>query len=311
MKKDLWLPKGFQLSDGSAITTVLLSGEDWQIYETDGTNNVLLVKPCLQQKWVKLRLLEDALFANVDFGKTSLKALSSPKTYQLATLDGNISMPSKVDAMAFALALRSSRACSPDVSFHDAIYVEQYSKLLPTWTLTSFVEDDVVLGTWITGGVGVSAKSFRRLSNLVGWMSKDELAQVISAAGFPFSNDGNQLVMEESTVQNTVESKIDIGKRDSEHKLNDPLEKPTLKLPGRPMLEDFFNEHVIDIISHADQYSALGIDFPSAIVLYGPPGCGKTYAVERLVEFLDWPCYSIDSNTVSYTHLTLPTTERV
>lgn len=70
MKKDLWLPKGFQLSDGSAITTVLFSGEDWQIYETDGTNNVLLVKPCLQQKWVKLRLLEDALFANVDFGKS-------------------------------------------------------------------------------------------------------------------------------------------------------------------------------------------------------------------------------------------------
>lgn len=33
----------------------------------------------------------------------------------------------------------------------------------------------------------------------------------------------------------------------------------------------------------------MGIDFPSAVVLHGPPGCGKTFAVERLIEFLDLP----------------------
>ena len=50
----------------------------------------------------------------------------------------------------------------------------------------------------------------------------------------------------------------------------------------------------------------MGIDFPSAIILHGPPGCGKTFAVERLVEFIDWPCYSIDSNSVGspYIHET-------
>ena len=50
----------------------------------------------------------------------------------------------------------------------------------------------------------------------------------------------------------------------------------------------------------------MGIDFPSAIVLHGPPGCGKTFAVERLVEFIDWPSYSIDSNSVGspYIHET-------
>ena len=78
------------------------------------------------------------------------------------------------------------------------------------------------------------------------------------------------------------------------------------QLPGRPFLEEFFNEHVIDIIYNAQNYQALGIDFPSAIVLHGPPGCGKTFAVERLVEFLDWPSYSIDSNSVGspYIHET-------
>jgi SpoVK/Ycf46/Vps4 family AAA+-type ATPase len=50
----------------------------------------------------------------------------------------------------------------------------------------------------------------------------------------------------------------------------------------------------------------MGIEFPSAIVLHGPPGCGKTFAVERLIEFIDWPSYSIDSKTVGspYIHET-------
>jgi SpoVK/Ycf46/Vps4 family AAA+-type ATPase len=71
-------------------------------------------------------------------------------------------------------------------------------------------------------------------------------------------------------------------------------------------LEAFFREHVIDIIENSARYKALGIEFPSAIVLHGPPGCGKTFAVDRLVEYLGWPCYRIDSSSVAspYIHET-------
>ena len=50
----------------------------------------------------------------------------------------------------------------------------------------------------------------------------------------------------------------------------------------------------------------MGIEFPTAVVLHGPPGCGKTFAAEKLVEFLGWPCYSIDSGSIgsSYIHAT-------
>ncbi len=77
-------------------------------------------------------------------------------------------------------------------------------------------------------------------------------------------------------------------------------------LPGRPKLEEFFNEQVIDIINNPERYAAFGIHFPSAIVLYGPPGCGKTYAVEKFVEFVDWPMFSIDSSSIAspYIHET-------
>ena len=71
-------------------------------------------------------------------------------------------------------------------------------------------------------------------------------------------------------------------------------------------MEAFFREHVFDIIENRARYKALGVEFPSAIVLHGPPGCGKTFAVERLVEHLGWPCYQIDSASVAspYIHET-------
>ena len=77
-------------------------------------------------------------------------------------------------------------------------------------------------------------------------------------------------------------------------------------LAGRPELEQFINEHVIDIIENAERYRVLGIEFPSAIIMHGPPGCGKTFAAERLVDFLGWPSFQIEASSVAspYIHET-------
>ena len=77
-------------------------------------------------------------------------------------------------------------------------------------------------------------------------------------------------------------------------------------LPGRAALEAFFREHVIDLIENEARYAALGIRFPAPVALYGPPGSGKTFAVERLVEYLGWPSFSVDSSTIGspYIHET-------
>src|SRR3546814_17356697 len=69
-------------------------------------------------------------------------------------------------------------------------------------------------------------------------------------------------------------------------------------LPGRPNLEAFFNEHVIDLLRNEERYKALGITFPGAVLLHGPPGCGQPFAVEKLVENLAWPFFSIHSGRI-------------
>ena len=311
MAKDLWLPKGFELPDGSKIRSLLYSGDEWQIFDTNGSNNILLTRPELAQKWDEFGFLDESLFGDVAFGTESFRSLSSHKKYTLTAVENGKSPESKVDALAFAFALKESRKLSEDASFHDAVYVEQYSRLLPAWTLTPHVDDEVVLGTWITGGVVISTESFRRLTNLTGWMPVGDLAEIVKAAGFSVPADAGLLAKRKPASQAKSDAKAAIAKEavvepDQPQTPEEPAEAKVFKLPGRPQLEEFFNEHVIDIIFNAEKYQALGIDFPSAIVLHGPPGCGKTYAVERLVEFIDWPSYSIDSNSVGspYIHET-------
>ncbi len=310
MAKDLWLPKGYGLPDGSKIRSLLYSGDDWQIFDTNGSSNIMLTLPELTKKWDEFGFLQESLFGDVSFGNQSYRSFTCHKKYSLKPVENSNSPETKVDAIAFAVALKESRKLSGDASFHDAIYVEQYSRLLPTWTLSPQVDDEMVLGTWITGGVEISTESFRRLTNLTGWMPAGDLAEIIKTAGFAVPADAGLLAKRRPATHDRADVKTGVSKESGESKQYQSDEKISqtrvFELQGRPKLEEFFNEHVIDIIFNAEKYQALGIDFPSAIVLHGPPGCGKTYAVERLVEFIDWPSYSIDSNSVGspYIHET-------
>jgi ATP-dependent Zn protease len=78
--------------------------------------------------------------------------------------------------------------------------------------------------------------------------------------------------------------------------------KPTapedFTLPGRPALEAFFREYVIEPSADPDRYRALGVQLPNGILLYGPPGSGKTHAVDTLVAALRRPTFRLDLGAV-------------
>jgi SpoVK/Ycf46/Vps4 family AAA+-type ATPase len=79
-----------------------------------------------------------------------------------------------------------------------------------------------------------------------------------------------------------------------------------MDLPGRPALESFFNEHIIDVLANQERYRRLGIGFPGAVLLHGLPGSGKTFAVDKLVDHLGWPNFSVDCGSIGspYIHET-------
>ena len=142
-------------------------------------------------------------------------------------------------------------------------------------------------------------------------MGAKHLRDVVQSAGFEVSE-----VMpldEPSPVASPPEpaEKI-VGERSAEREAEAPTQhaagsspKP-FELPGRPELEDSSTSMSIDIIRNKERYKALGVGFPSAVVLHGPPGCGKTFAVDQLVEYLGWPSFQIDASSVAspYIHET-------
>lgn len=81
---------------------------------------------------------------------------------------------------------------------------------------------------------------------------------------------------------------------------------PRFRLPGRPALESFFRERVIDIVENEERYRAWGLGFPGSILLHGPPGAGKTFAVSQLTSHLGWAVFSLEPASIGspYIHET-------
>lgn len=303
MAFDAWLPIGFKLPDGAKTRVALFEGLNWQILETPGGGRALIVQDDLAQRWIDAGLIDAGLFGSFSFGEQALWEISCGSSQVLCPVSDGDSPSTKAEALSFALALKVTRDIDAETPFQDALYVEKISRILPTYSISSRTDDDVVLGYWLTGGASVSAKSFRRLRQTLSWLGANHLKEVVQAAGIEVTEiipADRHRAPPERTETKTERTEAKTETHDQESAPRD------FELAGRPELADFFNEHIVDIVQNRERYKALGIDFPAAVVLHGPPGCGKTFAVERLVDFLGWPSFQIDASSVAspYIHET-------
>lgn len=167
--------------------------------------------------------------------------------------------------------------------------------------LLSFPDDTIpsrdkaaVLGLFLSGGVEVSADDIVALQRIVPKMEPEALEQIVIAAGItpktPIASGGKSGGRRIAPARATSATAT-LG---------------PFVLPGRQALSDFFNEHVVDIVADEVRYAALGIGFPGGIILEGPTGCGKTFAVERLIEHLGWSSFAVEASSIAspYIHET-------
>lgn len=289
---DAWMPVGYKINENKSIRRIKFEGVDWQIYELNDSSNILIVNEAIYTKWIKDKFIDQNTFHSIGFGSDNFYYYIANLDKQLCPLSyqnhsgSNVSFckpPANTDQLnSFADAIKQTREFHQEISLHDGIYLEDLAIILPIYSISRAIADDVVFGSWVTGGVPVSINSKRRILSLTINFSSSELEFAIAKSEVKLSQ-----------LENNTSSKAHISNKPSK-----------FALPGRPYLENFFNEHIVDIIQNPDSYKALGIEFPSAIILHGPPGCGKTFAVEKLVEYLNWPCFQIDSSSVgsSYIH---------
>jgi len=295
---------GLGLADGALLRGVLSEGPDWQVLETQGGGRALVVAERLAARWVASGLVEEGTFDAFRFGDRELRSFSCAPGERLCAVSEAERPESKGEALAFAGALKMTRRTDAGSSLQDALYVEKLERLLPTWSGDPGMADDVVLGCWLTGGVRVSVRSFRTLRQAMGWLGASDLREVVELAGFGIAE-----VM--ATAQKVAAPADATALEPDNLSSGDALPaaqggEKAFELAGRPELAAFFNEHIVDIVRNRDRYKALGIEFPSAVILHGPPGCGKTFAVEQLVDFLGWPSFQIDASSIGspYIHET-------
>lgn len=283
MYTDPIFPLKYELVPGVKTGPVLSAGSDWQIIRSTGlAKKVLVASLDLSEKWLDAGLLDNSQVEHVQFGN---------ERYDLILSDDRILSPTfacpepsdKSEAVGFATAMRRTRQKEKTANLSGGIYCEKYAVILPVPFTEEVLADDILLGSYLSGGVSVSCFSERRLLSLVRWMLKDDLKEICSAANL------------RSPAQKEAEEGIPSGDK-----------KKPFQLIGRPELEAFFRDHIIDIIENRERYKKLGIDFPAAVILHGPPGCGKTFAVDALVEYLDLPSFTVSSGSIGspYIHQT-------
>ena len=263
-----WLPIGFAIAPRVFTGGLLHAGPGFQMYAATGDARVTLVAESeLAADWLRDGFLKAEDLTSVAFGDMRLSALVGD-TKQVDVLSRMPLPQNRQEAEAVATAIRRTLTLRPDARFNSAIYYGAGGFFLPTVTGGPAVAPDVVLGRYLSGGVAISALDRVRIGRLSRWLSAADIDAVVAAAGL------------------------------AQGKSSPATEKGDFVLVGRRDLEQFFREHVIDIAIHPERYSAFGITFPAGVVLVGPPGCGKTFAVERLIEYLGWPSFSIDSSSV-------------
>ena len=292
-----WLPRGFSLSDDKRIKKVISSSENWQIYSTNQDTYVLAVTTALYETWLEDYSLPDGIFHEIESNE-KYQVFCSKGDYLISSLENGPFPDSFGQVEAFSIAFNTTVKLFPDVDLKDAVYIEEYSLILPGTQSEEASAKDYVYGKWLTGGINISANSFERISKIMSWIPPIVLCKSFRIAGFdvsiPLIKDNNSTELIEVNNDKEITDKPAVLQT-----INS-----SFRLIGRPDLEAFFNDNIIDIVLNQEKYKRMGISFPGATILHGAPGCGKTYAVERLAEYLGWKRFDIDSSTIasSYIH---------
>ena len=292
-----WLPRGFSLSDDKRIKKVISSSENWQIYSTNQDTFVLAVTTDLYELWLKDYSLPDGIFHEV-VSNAKYQVFCSKGDYLISSLENGPFPDSFGQVEAFSIAFNTTLKLFPKIDLKDAVYIEEYSLILPGMQAEEASPKDYVYGKWLTGGINISANSFERISKIMSWIPPVVLCKSFRLAGFDVD------MPEKADTSRTDLIEVTNDEESIETGATLPTIDTTFRLIGRPDLEAFFNDNIIDIALNQEKYKRMGISFPGATILHGAPGCGKTYTVERLAEYLGWKRFDIDSSTIasSYIH---------
>ena len=297
MTEDRWLPLDYILSDGNHVRSVYVRGGSWQLYTTAEDGQALAVSEELYSFWENQEWVEEGLFEMVPITEGRVYVISARAGSMLSSLNFGPYPHNRQQAMEFIRALRRSLERMGPLRLENAVYVANFSLVLSTDTgAPSAYGADQAAGRFLTGGVDVRLSNIRAILLYAPYLTESDINQMLDMLHLT-KDEGAAGILSDGEIETAA------GKPPT---VRQERQKGEFSLPGRPELERFFREEIIEVVDQEEAYKRMGIGFPGGTVLYGPTGCGKTYAVEKLTEYLGWPVFTIDSGNIGskYVHET-------
>ncbi len=296
MADDRWLPLDYVLADGNHIRSLYVRGTSWQLYTTAEDGQALAVDAALYGRWRDLDWIEEGLFEEVALQNGTAYVLCARAGSMLSSLSFGPYPHNRQQAMAFIRAVKRTLERMGDIPLDGAVYVDSFSLILPTAFSGPSAGLLRVVGRFLTGGLDIPVNKTAAMLQYAPYLTQSDLDQALDLLQVSKDEGAAGTLAAETSEPAIGKPPTQRGQR----------QQGPFCLPGRPELERFFREEIIDVLDHEEAYRRMGVGFPGGTVLHGPTGCGKTYAVERLTEYLNWPVFTIDSGNVGskYVHET-------
>lgn len=69
-------------------------------------------------------------------------------------------------------------------------------------------------------------------------------------------------------------------------------------IAGMEALKETIKTDVIDALNDREKYQRYGLEIPNGMLLYGPPGCGKTFFAERMAEEIGFNLFQLKPSDI-------------
>ena len=115
-------------------------------------------------------------------------------------------------------------------------------------------------------------------------LSQDSEDRFQTAKDFIRAIDGEVKISRQSTKRRILSSGAEYKSGDSSKPVNIARGPGFAAVAGMDELKEQLREEVIDPLHHPEEYQRYGVTIPNGMLLYGPPGCGKTFFAKHFAE---------------------------